>query len=229
MNDYLMTSDRLPNKRRTTTLIRLLTLVLFLIAGILFWRLINKQAVTEAVPQVPTRVVVRENVQTEDFQGLAVVGVRPADRQDIMGWLGVRGFGIKLRASGEQSAFGIRFVIYRKGELIQTSPWHYDRTEEAQGLEQEIHVLFQIHEGEIEIWRRFRNTAGKVSLPFSEEGTTFTVFPQVPRLINGYQIPLAIALAPEVNTLSEKDFDPTHSYLILVMEVAERTKENPLP
>lgn len=183
---------------------------------------------------------IEEEQETEDLPGsdltlpdqegdLFLESFSPVEQKEWMGWLDVRGFNLTIRTRGNQDAFGTRFAIYKQGELMRSTPWHFDRTEAGKAPLQKISVLYRVGEEQIEIWRRLQGAAGKVFLSTPVEEPAFRVFLQNPRLVYGFQLPLAVALAPDNTLFGHEDFDPQQSYMILVMELMERSAENPLP
>lgn len=168
-------------------------------------------------------------VARDQQEGLFLEHVGPVEQKDWMGWLDVRGFHFVIRTSGNQDAFGTRFALYKQGKLMRSTPWHFDRTEAGKASQQEVSILYRVGEEQIEIWRRLPGAAGKVFLNTPSEEPRLRVFLQNPRLIHGFQIPLAVGLAPDNTLFGHEDFDPQQSYLILVMELMERSGENPLP
>lgn len=219
-------------------LIRIISIVLLVVSAIVFWKNASKtsgpdEATTQETAALNLGKTDAETEKTgepaESTNGFVLKHYKPADQQDLMGWLNLRGFAMQIETSGQQLAFGTRFAIYREGKLVQSTPWHLDRSETGRARLQNINLLYRIDEKQIELWRRLEGAAGKVSLSLVPELPKFRIFIQKPRIVNQFQIPLAAALSPGNHVLEDKDFDPQHAHLLLVMELMERAADNPLP
>jgi hypothetical protein len=167
-------------------------------------------------------IVASDESQETDPDGISIMGFAPVQLDDLLRWHDLRGFRIQLSTSGTQQALGTRFAFYQKGELLVATEWHWDFSQTGQQKTQELSILFHIDEdaGVVNIWRRLQGAGSKLKISFPA-GFKAQLFPSSPRLVNGYQIPLAVTLAPNETWAISSDFNPNSSHLILVMELME--------